>query len=82
MVCRIVAVERDESTDESTDEVFGKRLEDYVAKRNPGPGLANFTRPSWGLLINPIGPDACEAWYSRPSWLVIPRPTWVDPEEE
>ena len=76
MVCRIVAVERDESTDEtdeSTDEVFGKRFKDLLRIR---------TGPSWGLLINPIGPDACEAWYSRPSWLVIPRPTWVDPEEE
>ena len=69
MVCRIVAVERDESTDEtdeSTDEVFGKRFKDLLRIR---------TGPSYPVLDGPFG-------YSRPSWLLIGRPTWVDPEEE
>ena len=76
MVCRIVAVERDESTDEtdeSTDEVFGKRFKDLLRIRKDL--LRVRTGPSYPVLDGGFG-------YSRPSWLVIPRPTWVDPEEE
>jgi len=76
MVCRIVAVERDESTDEA----WSKRWKDYVAKTNPGPGLANFTRPSWGLIRHPHEPDPEFALSSR--WLLIGHPHEPDPEEE
>ena len=78
MVCRIVAVERDESTDEtdeSTDEVFGKRFKDLLRIRKDL--LRVRTGPSYPVLDG----DGCFG-YSRPSWPLIGRPTWVDPEEE